>query len=160
MSRNLPTGGGEGIGRVGSSVRVAGLALIIVSTLLVLPPRADAQVTVSAVDTVGAAALGYRHGRADGQRQSLTGVRWGTVATTFLLTPLLGGVGSLVAAYAKRGFPDEVPQVVPEATTPAYQEHYREGYRERYLPRYRRTVRRSVLVTTVAFVAGAFVMAG
>lgn len=138
----------------------------LLTAIVILISSATAQRSVQAQDSPAASdslelvALGAEAGEEAGRVASVTGARWGSAAVTFFLTPFLGGVGSLVSAQVKKGYPADVPMIAPEAEHPAFQEGYREGYRSTYTPRYRRAVRTSVIATTIVFFVGAAAFAG
>ena len=92
----------------------------------------------------------------------MSGVRWGSAAATFFLTPFIGGVVVLVRSGSD---PDDVPDLVPLPPTPVvsttlYERAYRDAYRAEYLPRRRRTMRSTMLVTSVIFIATAAAFSG
>ena len=110
----------------------------------------------------------------------MSGVRWGSAAATFFLTPFIGGIVVLVRsgsdpddvpdnsnpyfAEVARSIED-VPDLVPPPPTPVvsttlYERAYRDAYRAEYLPRRRRTMRSTMLVTSVIFIATAAAFSG
>lgn len=90
-----------------------------------------------------------------GRTASVRGSVLGTAAATFLLTPFIGGVGSVIASSE---LPADVPVVMsgPDPACRLYREAYRETFREEFAPRRRRAMRITVLVTTgLTFVSAA-----
>lgn len=138
-------------------IHSASLAIVM---LLTLPPSLLAQEPASEADSLLIQASGAEAGFRAGERASVRGARWGSAAATFLLTPFVGGVGSLVSAELASGTPSEVPQADPTASHPLYKEAYVEAFQQSYQPRHKRAVRSSVLVTTILFFAGAALFAG
>lgn len=134
--------------------------LLIALTLSAVACGSAAAQDAMTPDSLSLTRAGAADGLAAAQARSFVAARWGTAAATFLLTPVLGGIGSLVAAQSVSGTPSVIPDRSPYADHPVYREAYVEAYREAFLPRYRSTVRRSVLFTTVAFFAGALILAG
>ena len=126
--------------------------------LVVLVPFAialgGATATAQIADSAHAAAVGQREGTAAGRTASMSGVRWGSAAATFFLTPFIGGVVVLVRSGSD---PDNVPGLVPPPPTPVvsttlYEHAYRDAYRAEYLSRRRHTMRSTMVVTSVLFV--------
>ena len=115
---------------------------------------AGADGAAQSADSATAAAVGHREGSAAGRSASMSGVRWGSAAATFLATPFIGGVVVLARSGSE---PDDVPGLVPPppapvASTALYERAYREAYRAEYLPRRRHTMRSTMVVTSVVFV--------
>lgn len=134
-------------------------ALVVLSMLATLPSGLAAQ-HPSSPDTLSVAAAGAAAGAQAGRTASVRGARWGSAAATFLLTPFIGRLGSLVSAEFTSGAPPDVPQTVPEASDPVFRRAYRETYQELYRPRLVRAVRVSVVLTTILFFVSAAAFAG
>lgn len=128
--------------------------------LLLLPHAVTAQTVPTSADSVTLAAAGQEAGARAGRTASLRGPIWGSAAATFFLTPVVGGLGSLILSQASVISPPAIPRTVVEAESPIYQQAYDIEYRAAYRPRYLRAVRRSVLITSVVFFAGMVVLGG
>ena len=115
----------------------------------------SAAATAQSADSTTAAAVGEREGSAAGRAAHMSGVRWGTAAATFFLTPIIGGAVVLARSGSD---PGSVPSLVPPppaavASTAQYERAYRDAYRAEYLPRRRHTMRATMIVTSVVFIA-------
>jgi hypothetical protein len=140
--------------------------LMRIERLVFLVPLAitlgSAPVLAQSADSVSAAAIGAREGTAAGHSASMSGVRWGSAAATFFLTPILGGAVVLARSGSD---PGDVPSLVPPPPTPVastslYERAYRDAYRAEYLPRRRHTMRSAMIVTSVLFVGAVAAIGG
>ena len=122
----------------------------------------SAPAIAQSADSASAAAIGAREGSAAGRSASMSGVRWGSAAATFFLTPILGGAVVLVRSGSD---PGDVPSLVPPPPTPVastslYERAYRDACRAEYVPRRRHAMRSAMIVTSVLFVGAVAAIGG
>jgi len=122
----------------------------------------SAPAIAQSADSASAAAIGARDGSAAGRSASMSGVRWGSAAATFFLTPIIGGAVVLARSGSD---PGNAPSVVPPPPTPVastslYDRAYRDAYRAEYLPRRRHTMRSTMIVTSVLFLGAVAALGG
>lgn len=114
-----------------------------IAKALVMAVLTAAAAPVGAQDT-SAVAQDSADGARAGAHASVSGPRWGAAAATFFLSPVLGGVGSLVVAQQRPGVPGQDSAATAE---------YRRGYVAAYAPRRRRAMQHAVAWTSVVYVA-------
>jgi len=139
-------------------MRLDGLVLFVPLAIVLGSAPAIAQ----SADSANAAATGTRDGTAAGRSASMSGVRWGSAAATFFLTPIIGGVVVLARSGSE---PSDVPKVIPPPPAPVsatslYERAYRDAYRAEFLPRRRHTMRSAMIVTSVVFVGAVAALGG
>lgn len=121
-----------------------------IAKALVVAVLSAAAARVGAQDTSAVA-----HDSADGARAgahaSVNGPRWGSAAATFFLSPVLGGVGSLVVANQRPGLAGADSGATAE---------YRRGYVAAYAPRRRRAMQHAVAWTSVVYVVALVAFSG
>lgn len=127
---------------------------------LALLPLLPAGAAAQRADGLSPSEAGAEAGARAGEAASVRGAVWGSAAATFVLTPFVGGIGSLVVAQRASADPPGIPETTDASAHPDYREAYRDAYRESFGPRYRRAIRTSVLLTSVAFFVGAALFAG
>jgi hypothetical protein len=139
-------------------MRLDRLVLFVPLTIALGSAPAIAQ----SADSANAVVIGAREGSAAGRAASMSGVRWGSAAATFFLTPIIGGVVVLARSGSE---PSDVPRLVPPPPTPVaatslYERAYRDAFRAEYLPRRRHTMRSAMIVTSVVFVGAVAALGG